>query len=210
MAENMEKRNHWLEVFANFREGALLIEAIKAKEPFVRSPQWISPLYSDGYRCYRTFEIEGLCPPLSFPLPGKAPLWDGVCFDKTSGKYLFVRIADSPAELRGCCENISVREKAAMEKAFGMLNLNGDPESWYREYYPFARDLTHVTLLSDPAGGYLPQGCRGELVILNQIRNYCGAMTGKETWDDFYTEMSERMFGPRGLPYVVFLVDFVL
>ena len=210
MEEAAKKQNHWLEVFANFREGALLTEAIKEKEPFVRSPRWLSPLYAEGYRCYRTFETEGLCAPPSFPLPGKAPLWDGICLDEVTRKYLFVRAVDSPAELKGCWENISAEEKAGVEKAFQMLNLDGDPESWYREYGPFARDLAHVALLSDPAGGYLPRGYRGELIVLNLIRNYCGTMTDKKTWDAFYTELIGKMFGPRGLPYVVFLVDFEL
>ena len=200
--------NQWVEIFANFRKGSVLTEIIKEEEPFIREPYWLSPLFEEDYRRYHTFEIEGISRGEQFPFEGDGPLWDGVCKDDISRKYLFMRVVDSPDALTGSAENLSQEEKAGMEQAYRMLNLDGDFESWYKEYYPVAKELTYAALLSDPMGKHLDRGYRCELIILNLINNYFGTKTTKEEWDAFYEEMILKMFGKRGIPYFVFTVDF--
>jgi hypothetical protein len=53
----------------------------------------------------------------------------------------------------------------------------------------------------------MEKGFRGELIFMNIIDNYLGVKTTQEQWDVFYKEMIAKMFGARGLPYVVFSVD---
>ncbi len=208
MAERTNNGSEWLNVFANFRGGTVLTEIIKEEEPFIREPYWLSPLHGEGYRLYHTFEIDGITRSDEFPIAGDGPLWDGVCKDDISRKYLFLRAVDTPEALKGDCSDISEEEKACMKQVFRMLNLDGDIESWYHEYYPVARELTYVTLLSDPMGKNMGRGFRAELVILSLVDNYLGEKTAAETWEAFFKEMIDRMFGPRGIPYVVFTVLF--
>lgn len=208
MRHTDENINRWLNIFANFRGGSVLTQMIKEKEPFIREPYWLSPRYDEDYRRYHTFEIEGISRGEGFPFDGEGPLWDGVCKDDASRKYLFVRAVDSPEALKGGAENLSDVELEGMKRAYQMLNLNADFESWHREYYPVAKELTYAALLSDPRGNHLKQGYRCELVILNLIHNYFGVETALEEWDAFYQEMASKMFGDRGLPYFVFGVDF--
>lgn len=208
MCKTDHNGNHWLEVFANFRKGTILTEIIKDEEPFIREPYWLSPLHNENYRCYHTFELEGISRGEGFPFEGEGPLWDGVCKDDVSRKYLFVRAVDSPDALRGSAGNLTPVEKDGMERAYQMLNLDGNIESWFNEYYPVAKELTYAALLSDPGSKCLERGYRCELVILNLIHNYFGTQTAKEEWDDFYKEMIQKMFGQRGIPYFMFGVNF--
>lgn len=207
----MEKKSScvkWLEIFSNFRNGSVMTEIIKNEEPFIREPYWFSPLYRDDFRLYRTFEIEGIKKPADYPLEGDGTLWDGICKDDVARKFLFIRAVDSPEDLKGSCGDISAEEKAAMEKVFRMLNLDGDINSWFDEYYPVAKELTEVALVGDPLSGALERGYRAELLILNLIGNFLGDQTTKEEWDAFLKEMIDKMFGPRGIPYVVFTIPF--
>ena len=201
--------NYWMEIFANFRKGTILTDFIKEEEPFIKEPYWISPVYADGCRLYHTFEIEGISRGNGFPFPGDGPLWDGVCKDDASRKFLLLRVADSPECLKGSCGDISEEEKAGIEKAYKMLNLNDDRmDVWLNEYYPVAKQLSYAALLSDPMGRYLERGYRCEFVILNLINNYRNVMTSKECWDEFYKEMIAKMFGDRGIPFFMFGVNF--
>ena len=202
------KDNYWLEVFANFRDGLVLTENVKEEEPFVRELEWLSPLHEEGYRRYHSFEIEGIRRGEQFAPEGDGPLWDGVAKDVITRKYLFLRATDDPMSLKGDNPEISDAEKECMLKVFKMLNLDGDIETWYHDYYPVARELTYVTLLSDPLAGNLGRGYRCELVLVSFVNNRRGVMTTKEEWQSFYEEMIGKMFGPRGIPYVVFTVYF--
>lgn len=203
--------NYWMEIFANFRKGTILNEIIKAEEPFVKNPYWISPVYADGCRLYHTFEIDGIVNGENFPLKGEGPLWDGVCKDESSRKYLFIRVVDSPEDLKGSCpEDFSEEEREGMKQAFRMLNLSSDVDIdvWFNEYFPVAKELTYAALLSDPFGRYLDRGYRCELILLSLIGNYRNVETSKAEWDAFYKEMVSKMFGDRGMPFFVFSVDF--
>lgn len=207
MSEHLSCGKQWLDTFANFRKGSLLTEIIKLEDPYIREPYWISPLYDDDYRLYHTFDLEGITRG-EFPLAGDGPLWDGVCKDDVSRKYLFVRALDTPNQLKGGCPDISQTEKEQMAKVFKMLNLDGDLESWYTKYYPVARDLTWTMLTGDPMAQYLERGYRTELIYLTVIDNFYGNPTSVEEWDAFYNQMIDEMFGPRGIPYVIFTVPF--
>lgn len=200
--------NYWMEIFANFRKGAILTEIIKNEEPFIKDPYWISPVYADDCRLYHTFELSGVTRGEYFPFEGDGPLWDGVCKDDASRKYLFIRVADHPEDLKGSCGDISAEEREGIEKAYKMLNLQGDIDAWFNEYYPVAKELSYAALLSDPMGRHLERGYRCELVILNLINNYRNIETSKEEWDVFYKEMIGKMFGDRGIPFFMFGVDF--
>lgn len=203
--------NYWMEIFANFRKGTILNEIIKAEEPFVKNPYWISPVYADDCRLYHTFEVDGITNGEKFPLKGEGPLWDGVCKDESSRKYLFIRVVDSPEDLKGSCpEDFSEEEREGMKQAFRMLNLGAgvDINTWFNEYFPVAKELTYAALLSDPFGRYLDRGYRCELILLSLIGNYRNVETSKAEWDAFYKEMVSKMFGDRGMPFFVFSVGF--
>lgn len=196
--------NYWMEIFANFRKGAVLNEVIKARETFIKSPYWVSPVYADGCRRYHTFELEEFTNKKSFPLKGDGPLWDGVCKDEASRKYLFVHVVDSPTDLKGRCpQGMSEDEREGILQAYRMLNIQADSSSWFCEYFPVAKELSYVALLSDPRGGYLERGYRCELVLLSLIGNYRNVETTAEEWDAFYREMGEEMFGDRGIPFFI-------
>ncbi|MBQ6809853.1 MAG: hypothetical protein IJO94_00435, partial [Firmicutes bacterium] len=154
---------------------------------------------------------EGITNGDNFPLKGEGPLWDGVCKDESSRKFLFVRVVDSPEDLKGSCpEDFSEEEKEGVKQAFRMLNLGSevDIDVWFNEYFPVAKELTYAALLSDPFGRYLDRGYRCELILLSLIGNYRNVETSKEEWDAFYKEMVAKMFGDRGMPFFVFSVDF--
>lgn len=209
MDQEKEQVIAWLKVFANFRNGVALTEIIKMEESFIKEPHWLSPLHGEEYRFYHSFELAGICRGEEFPFTDEGPLWDGICKDDASRKFLFVMAQDTPEALKGDCGDIPEREKAAVANVFKMLHLeaDGDLNAWYHEYYPAARALAFVTMLSNPFGHCMEKGFRGELIFMNIVDNYLGVKTTQEQWDVFYKEMIAKMFGARGLPYVVFSVD---
>lgn len=207
MEQGNRNVNHWLEVFANFRKGSALSEIIKLEESFIKTPYWISPLYQENYRRYHTFDLEGIERAEDFPFTNEGPLWDGICKDDASRKYLFVLAQDTPDALQGDCGDISAVEKEGIAKVYQMLNLDADLNAWYHQYYPLAKALAYVTLLATPFGHCMDRGYRGELILMNIVNNFLGVETTQAKWDDFYREMSTKMFGARGLPYIVFIVD---
>lgn len=201
--------NYWMEIFANFRKGAVLNEVIKEKEAFIKSPRWISPVYADGCRRYHTFELDGLNNGEAFPLKGEGPLWDGVCKDDASRKYLFIHVVDSPADLKGKCpDDMSEEEKDGILRAYRMLNITVDSDCWFYEYFPVAKELSYAALLSDPRGGYLERGYRCELVLLSLVGNYRNVETTAAEWNVFYEEIARKMFGDRGIPFFMIPVCF--
>ena len=207
----MEQRNHhinhWLDVFANFRKGGALSEIIKMEESFIKSPYWISPLYHEDYRRYHCFELPGISRSEDFPFDGEGPLWNGICKDDASRKFLFVLAQDDPAVLKGGGGALPEAEREAMARVHRMLNLDSDLDAWFYEYYPLARALTYIALLAPPFGKCTEGGYRAELILLNIVNNYLGAETTPTAWDEFYREMAERMFGARGIPHLLFRVD---
>lgn len=207
MDRENEQVIQWLQVFANFRSGCALSEIIKMEESFIKEPRWISPLYSEGYRLYHSFDLDGINRADDYPFAGEGPLWDGICKDDASRKILFVKAQDTPDALKGDCGGISEQEKTAISSVYKMFNLDGDLDAWYHEYYPAAKAIVFVTMLGSPFGHCMEKGFRGELIFLNIVDNYLGVKTTQAEWDDFYRKMIARMFGSRGLPYVVFTVD---
>ena len=208
MCHTEKKESHWLDIFANFRNGAFLTEIIREAEPFIREPKWISPVHDDQYRRYHTYDLKEIRRGEGPFLDGEGPLWDGICKDESSRKILFVRELSSPSQICGDGGELSSEEKAAMEKVFRQLNCEGDLESWFHEYYPLASELTHVGLVGDPFNSLLERGYRCELILLNLIDDYLGTPTSGEDWDEFYKTMNSKMFGERGLPYVIFPIAF--
>lgn len=207
----MERENHhidhWLEVFANFRKGGALSEIIKMEEAFVKSPYWISPLYHEDYRRYHCFELPGITRAADFSLAGDGPLWNGICKDDASRKFLFVLALDDPAALKGDGGTLPEAEREAMARVHRMLNLDSDLDVWVHEYYPLAKALTYVALLAPPFGNCTERGYRAELILLDIVNNYLGVETSPAAWDGFYREMTEQMFGARGIPHLLFRVD---
>lgn len=207
MDQKKAQVNPWLEVFANFRNGSALTDLIKMEESFIKDPHWLSPLHEEGYRCYHTFELAGITRAADFPFADKGPLWDGVCKDNASRKFLFVMAQDHPEALKGDCGEITEGEKAAVAKVYERLNVNSDLGVWYHEYYPAAKAIAFVTLLGSPFGHCLERGFRSELIFMNLVNNYLGVKTNQAEWDAFYKEMIDQMFGQRGMPHVCFTVD---
>lgn len=201
--------NYWMEIFANFRKGAVLNEVIKTKEPFIREPRWISPIYADDCRLYRAFDLDGFAHKEDFPLQGQEPIWDGICKDEASRKYLFVHTVDSPKELMGASpDTMTEGDREGFLRAARMLNLSGNIENWFRDYYPLAKELSYVALLSDPTGRHMERGYRCELVLLSLVGNYRNVETTREEWEAFYQRLGEEMFGDRGMPFFVVPVCF--
>ncbi|KAF5028501.1 hypothetical protein DSECCO2_658370 [anaerobic digester metagenome] len=207
MDQEKEQVIAWLKVFANFRNGVALTEIIKMEESFIKDPHWLSPLHGEEYRLYHSFEREEISRAEDFPFTGEGPLWDGICKDDASRKILFVMGQDTPEALKGNGGDIPEPEKAAIANVFKMLRLDGDLDAWYHEYYPAARALAFVTMLSSPFGHCMERGYRGELILMNIVDNYLGVKTSAAQWDAFYKEMIAKMFGERGLPYGIFTVD---
>lgn len=209
---NMEQgTTFWLNVLSNFREGELLLTAIKEKEPFLRYPKIVSPLAADSYRRYTTFEIDGIQQPPLLSENMEALFWDGVILDQATRKFLFLAAFSSPDEIKKRYPNQSLQMEAFIEKSFSAYNAKGRLPCWLRDYIGVAFPMAVVQSLNDPHNGCFTKGYRGELFFLFLADDYTATSVPSAVWQSFEQEMWRRMMGegstaPRGIFSSVFSV----
>ena len=202
----MERGKHfWLPFLTRFKNAALLMDAIKEADQFIRYPKLFG-VDCDGFELPLLKDTgHVLCKQLSLP-------WDGIITDEATRKIIFVQAMSSPQEIGASRADAALR--LSFEKGLKSYFPEADPQLWLSKYGELAERILWLQILNDPTVGCLEQGYRSEIVFLelvNDTTEEAYTMSAAD-WQRFTAECIEDLAGSNNghLLCNVFFTDLPL